>query len=106
GGGLLLRQASTCEFGAQRVELRLPETAERIEPRIRLRQRGGVDRIDPPGALCSHRREPGVAEHPQVLGDRRLRNAELALDDAAEVPRGLLAISEQLKDAPADRITK
>jgi hypothetical protein len=41
--------------------------------------------------------EAGFAQHPQVLGDRRL--AQLKLGD--ELAHGLLGVSKQVEDAPA-----
>ena len=39
-----------------------------------------------------------------MLRDRRLRDAELALDHLADVTGGRLAVGEQFQDAPADRV--
>ena len=38
-------------------------------------------------------------EQPQVLGHRRLRDAELLLDHAAQLSGGGLSVGEQLEDA-------
>ena len=48
--------------------------------------------------------KPDLAQHAQVLRHGGLRDAELALDDVADLARALLAVGEQLEDAPADRI--
>jgi hypothetical protein len=42
----------------------------------------------------------------QVLRDGRLRNGELTLDHGADLTRGLLAVREELHDAPAHRFTE
>lgn len=43
-------------------------------------------------------------QHPEVLGDRRLGNAEFALDDRAEFPGRMFALGEQFQDPTPDRI--
>lgn len=41
-----------------------------------------------------------------MLGDRGLRDTELALDHATHLAGGLFAVGEQLDDAPAYRVTQ
>jgi SAM-dependent methyltransferase len=47
-----------------------------------------------------HRDEPGLAQHPQVLGDQRLAHAE----DVDELAHRLLTAPEQIEDVPAGRL--
>ena len=47
------------------------------EPGVDLDQRSGIEGVDPPGALGTHGREAVLAQHPEVLRDARLREAEL-----------------------------
>ena len=64
----------------ERIEVRRPELAERDEPVVEVLQRPWLDSVD--AALCIHGRldEAGLAQHAQVLGHRRLRQAELPFD--------------------------
>ena len=105
-GGEPARPAPARELGAQRVEVRLPEAAERVEPRVGGRERIRVDRVEPTRAVGAHGGEARLAQHAEVLRDRGLRDAELALDDFADLARAALAVGEQLEDAPADRVSE
>ena len=77
-----------------------------MKPAVELLERRGVDRVQPARADRSHGREPAVPEHLQVLRDSRLRDAELRLHDRGDVPRGDLAIGEELEDPASDRVTE
>ena len=104
----MVREASLAlaarQLGRERIEALLPEVAERVEPRVDLVERRGVDRVEPPGAIRPDRREAAVAQDPQVLRDGRLRDPELGLDDGGQCPGGQLPIGEQLQDPPSDRV--
>ena len=45
---------------------------ERVDPGPQAGEAVEVDAVEPAGALGAHRHQAGVAQHPQVLGDRRL----------------------------------
>src|SRR5215468_3689103 len=77
-----------------------------IEPGVDLAQRRSLDRVDAPRAVAAHAGEASLAQHLQVLRDRRLGNAELALDDRDDVARAVLAAGEQLQDAAPDRVAQ
>jgi len=85
--------------------MRRPRPAELVEPGVDVAKRFVRDRVEAARAVRSHRGETVVPQHLEVLGDGRLGDAELALDHLAERTRGELAVSEQLKDAAAHRIT-
>ena len=67
---------------------------------------GGIDGVQPPRAVGAHGRETRLAQHAQVLRHRRLRDAELALDDLAELAGAALSVGEELEHAPAHRISE
>jgi hypothetical protein len=94
------------QFGRKRVEALLPEATERVEPGVDLVERRRIDGIQPPGALRPDRRETAVAQDPEVLRDRRLRDPELRLDDRRDRPGRLLASGQQLEDPPSDWVAK
>src|SRR6185437_9710437 len=94
------------QFGRQRLQVRCPEAPEVIEPRVDLTQRLGVHRVQAPGPARPHGRQAAVPEHPEMLRDGRLGDAELLLDDRADRPGGQLPLGEQLEDPPPDRITE
>src|SRR5690348_10780248 len=94
------------QFGRQRLQVRCPEAPEVIEPRVDLTQRLGVHRVQAPGPARPHGRQAAVPEHPQVLRDGRLGDAELPLDDRADRAGGQLPLGEQLQDPPPHRIAE
>src|SRR5882724_7386020 len=91
-------------LGRQRVKLMLPEPAELAHPCIDLAQRPGFDRIDAARSIRAHIRKAALAQHLEMLRDRRLCDAELALDDGNDVARALLAARQQLQNPAANRI--
>src|SRR6187431_3613122 len=93
--GRLFPCASTSgEFGSERVEARLPEPSERVEPGIGGREGRRVDGVQPPCAVGADGREPRLAQHTQMLRDRRLRDLELPLNHLADLARTELAVYE------------
>src|SRR5215813_14280576 len=97
---------ATGNLGRQRFELMLPEAAELAHPGVDLAQRPGLDRIDAARAIRAHIGKAAVAQHLEVLRDRRLRDAELALDDGDDVARALLATRQQLQNTAANRVAE
>ena len=73
--------ATPRELCAQRVESLAPEVSERLQPLIDGLQRTGFDGVQTTGALGSDPSEAVLPEHPQVLRDSRLGDAELRADD-------------------------
>ena len=106
GGGEATLALATRELGRERVEALVPEPPEVVEPVVELAHRCGVDRVQPAGAFGPDRRKPAVAEDLEVLRDRRLRDAELRLDDLRDRARGALAVGEELEDPAADGVTQ
>ena len=94
------------DLGVERVELRRPERAEGVEPGVDVAERPGVDGVEAARALGPHRREPGLAQDAEVLGDRGLGDAEFGPDDLRDRPGRALALGQQLEDAPADRVAE
>ena len=103
---LAARLFAARHFCRQRVQLVVPETTERVEPLLDLRERLGVERIEPALSVGADVRETAVAQDPQMLRDRRLTDAELGSDDVHDLPGRLLAGGEQLEDAPPDRVAE
>jgi hypothetical protein len=98
--------AGAGELGAEGVEAWLPEAAERVEPLVGGGELGGLDRVQAARALGVDRREAGLAQHPEVLGHGRLRDAELLVDDAAQLSGGGLSVGEQLEDATSHGVSE
>jgi hypothetical protein len=105
GGGAALAPAAA-ELGAEGVEALVPEAAVALEPAVDLLQGRGVDGVQAPGAVGADGGEAVLAQDAQVLRHARLRDAELGLDDGTDGARGLLAVGEELEDAPADRVAE
>ncbi len=82
----------------------IPSTAEAIEPPVDVLQRRAFDGVEPPGALRADSCEAVLPQHPQVLGDPGLGQAELSLDDGRDLPGRQLPVGEQLEDPPAYRV--
>src|SRR5215470_8956245 len=64
----------------ERVNVDRPEAPERSEPGIDLPERLGPDPIDAPLGFDARLHEAGLAQHAEVLGHRRLRHPQPALD--------------------------
>jgi len=90
----------------ERIEGWGPLPAEPVDPLIDLLQGLGPDGVEAPGALGPDRREAGLSQDPQVLGDRGLGDAELLLDGRADAPGALLAVGQQLQEPAPYRITE
>src|SRR3954447_9238012 len=87
-------------LSGERVEVRCPEPAERLQPLVDVAQRLGVHGVQPALAVGSHRRETIVAQHFQVLRYCRLANRELGLNGSADGTRRLLTVGQQFQDPP------
>lgn len=92
------------DFRGQRVQLRLPEGPELADPRIHRLKPRGIHRIEPSLRLRLDAGEAALAEHLQVLRHRRLGDSELGPDRLHHFARRHGAATDELKDAPADRI--
>ena len=90
----------------ERVQVRRPEHAEAVEPRVDVAERLGAHRIEAARALRPHGREPGLAQHAEVLGHGGLRDPEFGADRLRDRPGRPLAAREQLEDAPPDRVAE
>src|SRR3954469_7978161 len=93
-------------LGRQRIELMLPEPAELAHPLVDLAQWPGLDRVDAARSVRAHIGKAAVAQHLEMLRDRRLRDTELALDDDDDIARALLVARQQLQNPAANRIAE
>jgi hypothetical protein len=92
------------DLGREIVQPVRPKTAHGGEPSVDARHRCGFEGVD---AFGSHRADAGetlLAQHPQLLRHRRLRDAELRPDDPDDLAGGAFTTSEQLDDPPAHRV--
>jgi len=105
GCGAALAPAAA-ELGAEGVQALVPEAAVALEPAINLFEGRRVDGVQAPGTFRAHGGEAVLAQDTQMLRHARLGDAELSLHDRRDRTRGLLAIGEELEDAPADRVAE
>src|SRR5699024_975045 len=98
--------ATSGELSAERVQVPLPAGAQLVEERVRLLQPGGIQGVQPARALGAHGGEPVLPEHPQVLTDCWLANAELGSDHLSHRAGWVLPAGEQHQDAPAHRVAE
>jgi hypothetical protein len=103
---LRARALAAGDLGREGIEVGCPEPPEAIEPCVDISERARIDRVDPPRALGAHGREPAVAQHLEVLGDRRLRDPELGSDHRDDLARRVLALGQELHDPAPDRIAE
>src|SRR6266699_2457685 len=80
------------------IEMVSPEALVHFDPIVHGFEFSGVESIQAASAAPAHRDEPDAAEDAQVLGDRRLREAE-GLDQIFHGP--FAAAGEQLDDPAA-----
>ena len=84
----------------QRVEAVRPQLAEGLQPAVELAERDGAQPVEPAVRVGAHLDEAGVAQHLEVLGHRRLREAQLV----DELAHRALAGSQQFEDAASVRL--
>src|SRR4051812_21470044 len=82
------------------IEGRGPSAAVGDEPVVELPERLDVQLVDAPLSVGTGDDEPGVAEDPQVLRDRRLAQPGAA----DQLPDGRLAVDQSVQDLPAVRL--
>lgn len=92
--------------GTETVPTLLPAGPKLIQPEGRLTQGLTSDGIEPTGSLRPDRREAGLPEHAQMLGDSGLADPEFMLDHRADRARGLFAGGEQLQYSAPYRIAQ
>jgi hypothetical protein len=66
----------------QGIDVPGPETPEGNQPGVELHERLRSQSIETTLTIDPGLHAPGLSQHPQVLGHRRLRQPELALDIA------------------------
>src|SRR3954452_14145132 len=97
---------SLLELVTERIQVRLPEAAEALQPRVDVTERHRVHRVQPARAVGAHLREPTLAQYAKVLRHGRLADAELVPDGRRAAARRPLAVGQQLEDAAADRLAQ
>jgi hypothetical protein len=70
----------TIEVTLKRVDVHRPEAAEWSEPSVYLHEWLGPDPIKTPLRIDARLHEAGLTQHPQMFGNRRLRQLQLLLD--------------------------
>jgi len=75
---------------------------EAVDPGAQPGEAVEVDPVEAAGALGSDRHEAGVAQHPQVLGHRRLA------DDGGvgELAHAVLTTAQELEDGPSGGVAE
>jgi len=105
--GDLARGSSTArELGAQGVQVTGPQVAELLYPAVDLAHARSLDGVQPSGTFRAHGGEAVLAQHAQMLGHRRLRDAELLPHDLDDLPGGAFTREQELEDAPPDRVAQ
>ena len=84
----------------ERVEAVAPQRAVGGEPFVDVAQRLGPDAVEPPLGVDARLHHAGVAQHAQVLRDRRLARVQ----SLHQLVDGPLALSEQVEDAATARL--
>src|SRR5688572_20567397 len=92
------------DLGGEGVKLVLPKAPKLIEPRVDRLERSRIDGVESAIPVRPNAGEARLAQHLEVLGDRRLGDPELAVHDLDDRARSPLAAREQLEDAAAHRI--
>ena len=103
---IALLSAPSGELRSECIESLGPELSERLEPSVYILERAGVDGVQPTCALCTHSGEAVLPQHPEVLRDSRLTDAELFADHRDDLPRRPLVVDEQFEDASPNRVTE
>src|SRR5262249_570439 len=70
------RLIRTIEVAFESVEVCQPEVSEGSKPGVDFLERFRLDSVKASLRVDARLHKPGLTEHPQVLGDRRLRNSE------------------------------
>ena len=90
----------TVEVTLERVDVDRPEAAERSEPGVYLHEWLGPDPVKTPLRINARLHEACLAQHPQVFGNRGLRQSQLLFD----ITDGSLRGCEQTQDGAAVRL--
>ena len=88
------------EVGAEAIEVRLPHPAVRRQPVVELDQRFDAQAVPAAWPVYPHGHEPGVAQHPEVLGRQRLGEP----GGIGELTDEVLAAAEAVEDRSPDRL--
>lgn len=84
------------------IETSGPHPSVWREPGVDLDQRFGSYLVDPALGIDAHRHETRIPQYPQMLGDTRLRQAEI-VDELAD---GALPFAQQIQDLSARGLGK
>ena len=94
------------DFRRERFEAVRPEMSKSLQPGVDILQWSRVQGVDPARAFGANRGKSAFAEYFEVLGNRRLRDFELTLDDRDDFAGGIITNCEQLEDPAPNRISK
>src|SRR5262245_5851090 len=92
------------DLGAEGVEATLPVVAQVRQPAVDLFDAGEVDRVQAARAVGADRGEAVLPEDLEVLGHRRLGDAELGGDRVDHLAGGSSAAGEELEDSATHRV--
>src|SRR5713226_4070888 len=103
-----LRRRATARFGAflDPAELLTPEALERAGPLVQGPERPGVRAIQHPTAVATCPHETDVAQHAQMLRDRRLRQSERIHDLAHRALVGRQKVEDRPAPGLCDRVER
>ncbi len=84
----------------QCIHMPRPEPPELSQPGIHLLKRFGLQPVEPPLRIHRGFHETSLPQHPQVLGNGRLRHPKAPLD----LPNGLFSGNQQAQYRPPVRL--
>src|SRR5713226_9106455 len=97
---VLLAAGHLAEAGLQAVQADVPRPAIRRQPGVEFAQRLRPEPVQPPLLVHPGLDQPGLAEHPQVLGDRGLAHRQ-RVDEFPDRP---LAVPDEVEEPPPPRL--
>lgn len=92
------------DLGGQGVERSGPEAPELVEPRVHVPEPVRAHGVEAASSVGSHRDEPSLAEHAQLLGHRWLGDGVVALDRRTDRAGRQLTVLQQLEDPSSGRV--
>lgn len=98
--------AAAGDLGGEGVEPLPPERAVPFDGVVELVDRAGFQPVHTRRPTRCSGREPGLAQDPEVSGDRGLGDAELSGDDVRQCAGGVVVLGEELDQPSTDRVTE
>src|SRR4051794_35818359 len=90
------------EMFAELIQPCFPHPSVRRQPVVELGERLDTQPVPAPGTVDAHGDHPGVAQHTEVFGGRRLGECERFSELAGQA----LTASEFVEDRPSDRLSQ